>query len=85
MTVVAFKGMTAPGEPVPEIVEMLEELLERAKAGDVRALAYATVESDMAFTDSWWAENGTGFQLAAAAGVLHWKALGSLAQMGEEQ
>ena len=85
MTVVAFKGMTAPGEPVPEVVEMLEELLERAKAGDVRALAYATVDGDLGTTNSWFREHGTGLQLTTCIGVLHWKALAVIAEQGEEQ
>lgn len=40
-------GSPVPGyEPVPEVVEHLEELLAQAKRGEVRALAVVSVEPD---------------------------------------
>lgn len=35
--VLAFKDVVPPGEADPDIVTELEELLERAKSGDLRA------------------------------------------------
>lgn len=44
---------TAPGHPVPDVVRTLEELLERAKVGDVRAFAYANVRLDGTVGTGW--------------------------------
>lgn len=47
--VVAFAGCTIPhvaGEPVPEIVELLETALEEARQGQLRGLAICKVIED---------------------------------------
>ena len=49
----SFPGVTAPElpadhQPQPEIVERLRELLRRAEAGDVRAIAYCYVNAECA-------------------------------------
>lgn len=41
-------GGPAPGEPVPEIVEMLESLLAQARCGDLRGFAYAAARAGQA-------------------------------------
>lgn len=50
--VVALRG-TIQGEPVPDVVEMLEDLLRRAKDGHVRAIAYAVVNVDGTVGTAW--------------------------------
>lgn len=44
--VVGFRGGTVRGEPVPNVVERLEDYLEQAKRGELRAVAVAGVCSD---------------------------------------
>lgn len=47
--VVAMPGYSVPhaqGEPVPEVVDICEELLALAKTGKLRAVAAALVEAD---------------------------------------
>ena len=48
MTVVSIKGepIPEPGKPVPELVEHLEKLLERARSGEVTGVAYAVLYRD---------------------------------------
>lgn len=57
--------------PVEKIVARLEELLALARAGDVRAFAYAYVDQRNAVFDSWVTgpDEPTGHQLIA--GVLY--------------
>ena len=44
-TVVPLReGINPPGEADPGIVGALEELLEKARAGEIRALAFAALE-----------------------------------------
>lgn len=63
--VVALPGCSIPnhfGEPISEIVDLLEMLLEKARAGELVALAYGSVEryssTDLRATYSW--AHGTG-------------------------
>ena len=63
--VVAFGEKTVPGEPVAEIVETLEMLLAQAKAGDIRALAYAITRASSVST-GWDGDAGPKYELAAA-------------------
>jgi hypothetical protein len=43
----------AASEPVPQVVAFIERLLERAKAGDVRAIAVAYIRSNGHPADGW--------------------------------
>lgn len=60
-------------EPVPAVVAFLEQLLERAKAGEVQAIAFALRTADGDF-DTWWG-GGLTFDLALATGItrLAWR------------
>lgn len=59
------------GEPVPVTIELLEELLDKARRGEVRSLAVAwTDNTPVVFTK--WAHNHEYFKLqGAAAQLLH--------------
>ena len=49
-TVIGIGGKAvAFGEPVAEIVKLLEDVLEEAKTGRLRAVAIASVRQDYAF------------------------------------
>jgi hypothetical protein len=51
--VVGLRGVVPVGEPVAEVVEALEGLLERARSGRLRAVAYVTVGADGAVGTAW--------------------------------
>ena len=71
MSVVSLRGATPSGEPVPEIVNLCEALLERAKSGEIQGLAYAiTRRPGDGFGTGWEGNAGFGHQLGAAVGHL---------------
>lgn len=65
--VLSFKGNTPAGHPVPEIVETIEDLLSRAKSGEIQAFAYAaSCTAGDGFSNGWDGNGGTRDQLGAA-------------------
>lgn len=63
--VVPFKDSIVRGQPDPEIVEKLEELLEDARAGHIIGFAYiATRGEDMPFTYGWLSNMGDGHRIS---------------------
>lgn len=72
--VVALPGNVIPTtDPVPEVVELLEEALEKARSGKLQGVAIVMVERDpVAFNVTYHsAENR--HTLAAGTMCLHWK------------
>ena len=66
----AIHGAVIKGQPDPEIIAMLERLLERAKSGDIRAMAYTTHDGDDLASFGW--ECGAFFHhLVAACALLN--------------
>lgn len=59
-----------PGEPDPEIVERLEQLLELAKAGELTAIAYTCCHVDQTFGTGWIGGHGTRDKLNLGITVL---------------
>ena len=51
--VVSLKGATPLGEPVPNVVEILEELLEKARSGNLTAIAYVSVTTGNIVGHGW--------------------------------
>ncbi|AUM59795.1 pyridoxamine 5'-phosphate oxidase [Pseudomonas phage PMBT14] len=51
--VMGIHGNVAPGEPVPSVVALLEKVLEQAKAGEITAVALATVQTDGRCWNDW--------------------------------
>jgi short subunit fatty acids transporter len=51
--VVPLGRVVATNEPVQSVIEELEMLLERARAGEVRAIAYVVVDGGGASTTCW--------------------------------
>jgi hypothetical protein len=51
--VVALRGAVVAGQPVPSVVAVLESLLERARTGQVRAVAYAVASVDGTVATGW--------------------------------
>jgi len=65
-------GPSVPGGPDEEIIQVLEELLERAKTGEVSAIAYAYVLPDHALGTGWAGAriSGGGISLGFAVSSL---------------
>ena len=70
--VYSLNGATPAGHPVPEIVEILEILLERAKSGEIQGLAYAASHAmGDGFSNGWEANGGQRDQLGSAIAHLN--------------
>lgn len=77
--VVAIPGyegeIRAPGEPNPDVVRVLERYLERAKAGDIVAVAIAGVRHDGANTSIWASDGGLTNALISSVAMLDHRVL----------
>lgn len=71
MSVVAFKGSIPPGQPNPDMVETLEGLLEQAKSGELRGIAYATIRTGDVTGTGWEGSDGSRHWLSSAILMLH--------------
>ena len=72
--VVSLHGAPIGGisnEPDQMVIDLLEDLLERAKAGDVQALAYANVAPGGAVASGWEGAGASVHSLGFAVSVLH--------------
>lgn len=69
MNVISFMDGGEVVDPQAEVVDMIEELLVRAKAGQVVALAFATVRPD-GTTGTAFNEGIHPLQLLAATSIL---------------
>lgn len=69
--VVGLRGATPHTEAVPEVVEVLRDLLARAEAGEIQAFAYALARRHGdGFATGWDGNAGTRDHLAASIGHL---------------
>lgn len=64
-------GGHVPGEPVDDVIEVLEDLLARAKAGDLTGIAYALTEKDGKQGTGWVGAAGTRHPLGTALMMLN--------------
>lgn len=69
--VVAFKDTVILGEANPEIVETLERLLEEAKSGELRGIAYASCKVGDVTATGWNGSDGSRHPLSTAIAVLN--------------
>jgi hypothetical protein len=63
-------GSPLPDEPVPETIKCLEELLELAKSGVIRHIAYAASKKGNVAMHGWSRLSEGDFTLSAAVGIL---------------
>lgn len=68
--VVSLHGNTIEGEPDPEVIAQLEQLLAEAKAGTLTGIAFATTHSNRNVGKGWSGLPGTRFQLGGAIGMM---------------
>lgn len=69
-TIVSLKPTLAKNTPEPDVVAVLEHLLQRAKDGDLQSLAYATVNADGTTGTGWEGVNTTRFPMGYAISML---------------
>lgn len=69
--VVALHGQALAGEAVPAVVEEVEELLRRAKLGEITSIGIATTLLNGAVGTVWAGNGGTRYPLGAVIGMLH--------------
>ncbi|RJQ38262.1 MAG: hypothetical protein C4555_05205 [Dehalococcoidia bacterium] len=69
MTIIAFPSdLPVPGEPDPEIVEVLEEYLEMAKRGEITGFAAAIISTNGTMRTGWQSRDWAA--ITAAVGTL---------------
>lgn len=69
--VVTIHGGRTPGTPSAEILDDLEMLTARAKAGTLTGFAYATCNEDGSQATGWSGEAGSRHPLGTAVMMLH--------------
>ena len=72
------EAIPTPGEPNEQLIELLELLLERAKASQISGMIYVAcpVTQDEIYTG--WAGVGNRMHLLAGAGLLQYRAAAAL-------
>lgn len=68
--VTTIHGGHIPGQPDPDVVKVAEDLLERAKAGTLIGLAYATVGDQGEQATGWVGAAGTRHQVGTGIDIL---------------
>ena len=68
--VVRLWGGVSECSVVPEIVETIERLLDRAKSGELQAFAFATVDGGAALATGWDGNEGTRDAMGASVSLL---------------
>ncbi len=61
----SLHGVAIPGEPVPEVVSLLEDMLKEAKSGSLRSIAVAGIQANNHVVTAWH-EEGNYFSLIGA-------------------
>lgn len=70
--VIAFReNISIPGNPFPDLVEILEGLLALARTGEIVGLAYVTARRDNLAATGWTGDAGTRNALATGVLCLH--------------
>ena len=82
MTIVAFKNSIPPGEANPDMVEVIEGLLDRAKSGELRGFAYATYSVGEFTGTGWEGSDGSRHPMSSAIQMLQHRYTQAL--MGDE-
>ncbi len=66
--VITIHGNTLPGQPVPDVIDTLREMLARAERGEIHAVAIVTVDTVHDVTGTSWS-GGAGTRHALASGI----------------
>lgn len=67
--VVSLSGAAIPGEPSEAAIEVVEQLLEKVKSGEIRSVAFAAIKANgSGYTQ--WRHEGEFFALASSVSWL---------------
>lgn len=80
--VIPLGRIVATNEPITEVITTLEELLERARAGEIRTFAYAIVDGGNASITGWVSGTVNAAMLVGAISRLQYTACKSWADSG---
>lgn len=81
--VVGLRGEIPLYTPVPEVIECLEELLARAKAGEVRAVALAYVLPEGITGTAWNSGAASRHELTSAIAQLEFRHMAQVMEIIE--
>ena len=81
--VIAFRDTVLVGEPNPEIVETLERLLDEARSGELRGIAYAACKVGDVTATGWDGSDGSRHPLSTAIAVLNSRYARALYEVNE--
>jgi len=73
-----FDGEPTAQGPVPDIIELLEEVLAEARDGRLRSILVVATRHDGGFDSSWY-DHGQGFRLAGHVAMAQRNLLNALA------
>lgn len=84
----AFPGVAIPDRPVgaqpqPHVIAMLENLLARARTGDLQAIAVSFVNADRSVADDWRHGSNTTHELIAGVAYLQARIMSTAIRNGE--
>lgn len=71
MTVHKLTDVLLPGEADDDLVKMLEDLTDRARCGELTAVAWTATRADGGIANGWECAGGTMFGIAAGILALH--------------
>lgn len=66
--IASLNGLAPPDQSVPETIRLLEEMLEKARSGEIRSVAVVTVKANGNVTSCWHSED----QFHTLLGALSW-------------
>lgn len=72
--VVGILGNVVPGQPNPEVVELLEEALEMAKRGEINSVGIVRLDAE-GCANTAWTHKSQYFALMGAVSLLHHRLL----------
>lgn len=82
--VVPFSGSIVPGEPDPDIIEVVEDLLDEAKSGKLRGIAFGAVKTGNALSTGWVGSDGTRDSLSTSVTLLHHRFVATILEGNED-
>lgn len=80
--VVPFSGVIVPGEADPDIIDLMEEMLEDAKSGQLRGIAFATVRMGNVLGSGWVGSDRDS--MATSVMLLHHRFAATILEGGED-
>lgn len=71
MKVASIGGITPPDQAVPETIKVLEDMLAKARSGEIRSVAVVGVKANENVISAWHSESQYYTLLGAASWLAH--------------